>query len=46
MSSNGSIDKAAAAKLPPVSGSPVFLSEGQATSAATYLATNWAKAVG
>ena len=46
MTSNGSIDKAAAAKLPPVSGSPVFLTEGQATSAATYLATNWAKAVG
>src|SRR5580693_6166514 len=46
MSSNGSIDKAAAAKLPAVSGSPVFLSQGQATGAATYLATNWAKAVG
>ena len=46
MTANGSIDKAAAAKLPPVSGSPVFLTEGQATSAATYLATNWAKAVG
>jgi putative spermidine/putrescine transport system substrate-binding protein len=46
MSSNGSIDKSAAAKLPAVSGSPVFLSQGQATSAANYLATNWAKAVG
>jgi putative spermidine/putrescine transport system substrate-binding protein len=46
MTSNGSIDKAAAANLPPVSGSPVFLTEGQATSAASYLATNWAKAVG
>jgi putative spermidine/putrescine transport system substrate-binding protein len=46
MASNGSIDKSAAAKLPAVSGSPVFLSQGQATSAATYLATNWAKAVG
>ena len=46
MGSNGSIDKSAAAKLPAVSGSPVFLSQGQATGAATYLATNWAKAVG
>ncbi len=46
MTSNGSIDKAAASKLPAVGGSPVFLTEGQATGAATYLATNWAKAVG
>jgi len=45
MSANGSIDKTAAAKLPTISGTPVFLTEGQATSAANYLATNWAKAV-
>ena len=45
MTANGSIDKSAAAKLPPVSGTPLFLTEGQATSAANYLATNWAKAV-
>jgi putative spermidine/putrescine transport system substrate-binding protein len=45
MTSNGSLDKAAAADLPPVSGTPVFLSETQATDAATYLSTNWAQAV-
>ena len=45
MQSNGSIDKAAAAKLPAVSGSPVFLSGPQSTDAADYLAANWAKAV-
>ncbi len=46
MTANGSIDKAAAAKLPKVTGDPVFLTEGQATAAANYLAANWAKAVG
>ena len=46
MTTNGSINTAAAAKLPPVSGTPVFLSQTQATDAATYLAANWAKAVG
>jgi putative spermidine/putrescine transport system substrate-binding protein len=46
MTSNGSIDKTAAAKLPAVSGTPVFLSESQATSAATYLSANWQKAIG
>ena len=45
MTSNGSIDKTAAAALPPVAGTPVFLSATQATDAATYLAANWAKAV-
>jgi putative spermidine/putrescine transport system substrate-binding protein len=46
MTSNGSINSADAAKLPPVSGTPVFLSQAQATGAANYLAANWAKAVG
>jgi putative spermidine/putrescine transport system substrate-binding protein len=46
MQSNGSIDKAAAAKLPPVNGTPTFLSATQSTDAANYLAANWAKAVG
>jgi putative spermidine/putrescine transport system substrate-binding protein len=46
MTANGSIDKAAAAKLPSVSGNPTFLSPSQATDAANYLAANWAKAVG
>jgi putative spermidine/putrescine transport system substrate-binding protein len=45
MTSGGSIDKAAAAALPPVSGNPVFLSNKQATDAATYLAAHWAQAV-
>jgi putative spermidine/putrescine transport system substrate-binding protein len=45
MQSNGSLDKAAAADLPPVTGTPVFLNESQATDAATYLSTNWAQAV-
>jgi putative spermidine/putrescine transport system substrate-binding protein len=45
MTSNGTIDKAAAAKLPPVSGTPTFLSASQSTDAANYLAANWAKAV-
>jgi putative spermidine/putrescine transport system substrate-binding protein len=45
MTSNGTINTSAAAKLPPVSGTPVFLTQTQATNAATYLAANWAKAV-
>jgi len=45
MTSNGSINTAAASKLPAVTGTPVFLTEGQSTAAAQYLATNWAKAV-
>jgi putative spermidine/putrescine transport system substrate-binding protein len=45
MTSNGSIDKTAASALPPVTGTPVFLTQAQATAAATYLAANWAKAV-
>ena len=46
MANNGSLDKAAASKLPPISGTPVFLSEKQATDAATYLSANWQKAIG
>jgi putative spermidine/putrescine transport system substrate-binding protein len=45
MTSNGLLDKAAAASLPPVAGTPVFLTGTQATGAATYLASNWAQAV-
>ena len=45
MQSNGSINKAAAAKLPAVTGTPTFLSASQSTDAANYLAANWAKAV-
>ena len=46
MTSNGSINSTAASTLPTVTGTPVFLSETQSTTAAQYLATNWAKAVG
>jgi putative spermidine/putrescine transport system substrate-binding protein len=46
MASNGSINATAAAKLPSVAGSPVFLTQAQNTNAANYLAANWAKAVG
>jgi len=46
MTSNGSIDKTAAAALPPVVGTPIFLTQTQATAAATYLAANWQKAIG
>jgi putative spermidine/putrescine transport system substrate-binding protein len=46
MSNNGSLDQTAAAKLPSISGTPVFLTQAQSTDAANYLATNWAKAVG
>ena len=46
MTVNGSINTSAAAKLPSVTGTPVFLTPTQATDAANYLAANWAKAVG
>ncbi len=46
MTSNSTINAAAAAKLPAVSGTPVFLTQSEATDAANYLAANWAKAVG
>jgi putative spermidine/putrescine transport system substrate-binding protein len=45
MTSNGTINTAAAAKLPAVTGTPVFLTQAQSTAAADYLAANWAKAV-
>ena len=45
MTTAGTLDTAAAAALPPVTGTPVFLSPDQATAAKTYLAANWAKAI-
>jgi hypothetical protein len=45
MTADKSIDSPAAAKLPPVSGTPVFMNGKQSTDAATYLAGNWAQAV-
>ncbi len=46
MTKAGTIDATAAAALPQVTGAPVFLSPDQATAAKTYLASNWAKAIG
>jgi putative spermidine/putrescine transport system substrate-binding protein len=46
MQSSGKIDSAAAAKLPPVTGTPVFLTDAQATKAKDYLASHWAQAIG
>jgi putative spermidine/putrescine transport system substrate-binding protein len=45
MTKAGTVDKAAAAALPPVSGTPQFMSPDQATKAKTFLAANWAKAI-
>ncbi len=45
MTKAGTVDTAAAAALPPVSGTPQFLTPDQATAAKTYLAANWAKAI-
>jgi putative spermidine/putrescine transport system substrate-binding protein len=46
MTTAGKIDTTAAESLPAVGGDPVFLSDAQATAAKTYLASNWAKAIG
>jgi putative spermidine/putrescine transport system substrate-binding protein len=45
MTADGTIDATAAAKLPKASGPPVFLTPALATSAASYLAANWAREV-
>jgi len=45
MQKAGTVDQAAAAALPPVTGTPVFLSADQATAAKTYLASHWAAAI-
>jgi putative spermidine/putrescine transport system substrate-binding protein len=45
MQKDGSIDAAAAAKLPPVNGTPVFLSDAQATAAKNYLVAHWLSAI-
>jgi putative spermidine/putrescine transport system substrate-binding protein len=46
MQAAGTIDAAAAAKLPTANGTPVFLSAAQATAANAYLNANWAAAIG
>jgi putative spermidine/putrescine transport system substrate-binding protein len=45
MTKNGTVDKAAAAKLPPVSGALSFPTQAQQNKAKQVLTTNWAKAV-
>jgi putative spermidine/putrescine transport system substrate-binding protein len=45
MTSNGTINNSFAAKLPPVTGTPEFMSNDQSTEASTYLASNWTKAI-
>ncbi|MFC4961426.1 ABC transporter substrate-binding protein [Streptomyces mauvecolor] len=45
MDKDGTLDKAAAAKLPQVSGTPTFPTEAQNTRAKTVLAGGWAKAI-
>jgi putative spermidine/putrescine transport system substrate-binding protein len=46
MEKAGTIDKAAFAKLPKVSGTPVFLTEAQNKAAAATLSKEWAKVAG
>jgi putative spermidine/putrescine transport system substrate-binding protein len=41
----GTIDKTAAAALPAVNGTPVFLTDGQASNAKTYLTAHWDAAI-
>ncbi|HUZ86905.1 MAG TPA: ABC transporter substrate-binding protein [Candidatus Baltobacterales bacterium] len=45
MQKAGTIDQTAAAALPPVTGTPVFLSASQATAASAYLASHWSAAI-
>ena len=45
MKSDGTLDQAAFGKLPPVKGTPVLLTPEQNTTAADYLAKNWANAI-
>ncbi|NYG07596.1 putative spermidine/putrescine transport system substrate-binding protein [Phycicoccus badiiscoriae] len=46
MKKAGTLDQAAAAKLPAVSGTPTIPSQDDTTKAKAYLAANWANAVG
>jgi putative spermidine/putrescine transport system substrate-binding protein len=46
MTTAGTIDKAALSALPPVNGSPVFMSDAQGATASAYLAAHWAQAIG
>jgi putative spermidine/putrescine transport system substrate-binding protein len=46
MTTAGTIDKDALAALPPVNGTPVFMTDAQAAAASAYIAANWAQAIG
>lgn len=46
MDKAGTIDKAAFSALPPVSGTPVFLTQAQSDTAKAFLTANWRKAIG
>ncbi|SNT43611.1 putative spermidine/putrescine transport system substrate-binding protein [Asanoa hainanensis] len=46
MTKAGTLDKTLFDALPPVNGTPVFLTDAQTKSANDYLAANWAKAIG
>jgi putative spermidine/putrescine transport system substrate-binding protein len=45
MTTAGTIDKAAAAALPAIGGTPVFQTQDQVAKASAYLASNWAAAI-
>jgi len=45
MQKSGTLDAAAAAKLPPVNGTPQFLSDAQSTSAKNYVVAHWDAAI-
>lgn len=45
MEKSGTIDKTAAAALPPVKGTPQFMSDSQASKAKDYLVANWDAAI-
>ena len=45
MEKAGTVDKAAAAKLPPVNGTPKFMSADQATNAKNYVVAHWDAAI-
>lgn len=46
MQKAGTIDASAASALPPVKGTPVFMTEDQSSAAGTYVAAHWAQAIG
>jgi putative spermidine/putrescine transport system substrate-binding protein len=45
MTTAGTVDKDALAALPPVNGTPVFMSDAQGATASAYLAAHWAQAI-